>query len=104
MPFNVASLDFLPRTVLTGATTAIESRYYSQITVITDAACTATVIRVDTEPDNPTPGTIPATPGAPVVTGVNQFTVAPSTLYVQAVDWPFYVITAAGGTCRIALV
>ena len=107
MPIYVGSLDFLPQTILAGGQYALAARYYSQLSVETDAACTATVIRVDVDPMDSSrvpPGTFPPIPGAPVVSGVNQYSVLPSTLTTISVDWPFYLVQAAGGTCRVALV
>jgi len=102
MPFNISSLDFQPATITAGQQLAVRARYFASLSVETDAACTATVIRVDREPLSD--GSFPPIPGAPVVSAVNQYTVAASTLSTISVDWPYYLIQAAGGTCRVALV
>jgi len=104
MPLYVGSLDFLPVQIPAAGQLAIAARYFSQLSVETDAACTATVIRVDVDPASLAPGAYPPIPGSPVVSAVNQYTVAPSTLTTISVDWPFYLIQSAGGTCRVALV
>lgn len=69
-----------------------DARALKNITVITDAGCTATVSRVDT-----------ANANAHTAGATNQFTVAPTTRTVTPLDWPFYRVSAAGGTCRVAL-
>lgn len=104
MAITPSSLDFPPQTVATAGSLAVAARYYASLTVITDAACTATIIRVDVDPASLPPGTLPPIPGSPVVTAANQTTVASSTLFTMPVDWPFYIVQAAGGTCRVGLV
>lgn len=63
------------------------------LTVITEAGATATVSRVDDEFASE------HTTGA-----TNQFTVAASTRTVTAIDWPHYLVSVAGGSCRVASV
>jgi hypothetical protein len=62
-------------------------------TVITGAGATATVSRVDDEYASE------HTSGA-----ANQFSVAASTRTVTPLDWPHYLVSVAGGSCRVATV
>lgn len=64
-----------------------------RITVITGTGATATVSRVDSfDADAHTTGS------------ENQFTVAANTRQVTDADWPFYRVSSAGGTTRVAYV
>lgn len=73
--------------------TVIDARGMSQLTIITGSGATATYSRVDTHSASAhTTGT------------QNGDTVAATTKLVIPVDWPFYRISVAGGTCRIGLV
>lgn len=64
-----------------------------RLTVIAGAGATVTVSRVDDQ------NAVAHTVGAE-----NQFTVAAATLLVTEVDWPYYRISVAGGSCRVAMV
>ena len=70
-----------------------DARAMVRITIITAAGATATVSRVDTD------GASAHTTGSE-----NQFTVAANTHRAEDVSWPFYRISVAGGTCRVAMV
>lgn len=65
----------------------------ARITVITGAGCTATVSRVDS-----------STASAHTTGTQNSFTVAPTTATVTPVDWPYFRVSAAGGSCRVGVV
>lgn len=82
-----------PRVLGDGEAYVIDARALRQLTVITGAGCTATVSRVDT-PDA----------GAHTTGAENAFTVAATTKTTTAVDWPFYRISAAGGSLRWATI
>lgn len=83
----------LPRVLGDGAVEVFDARGMAQLTVITGAGCTVTVSRVDTnDATEHTTGT------------ENQFSVAASTRTATAVDWPFYRVSASGGTARAAMV
>ena len=63
------------------------------LTVITAAGATATVSRVDS-----------VDASAHTAGATNQFTIAATTRIVTPVDWPFYRVSVAGGSCRVALI
>ena len=66
----------------------LDARGYANFTIITGAGATATVARVDNDGDAATTGT------------ENVFTVAANTRTVTPVDWAWYRIVVAGGSCR----
>ena len=69
-----------------------DARGMAVLTVITGTGATATVSRVDDdEAEEHTTGT------------ENAFTVAAETRTVTQVDWPFYLVSVADGSCRVAL-
>jgi hypothetical protein len=79
-----------------GDVVCVDARGMATLTVITAAGATATVSRIDewereAVVDDHTTGT------------QNQFTVAASTRTVTPVDWPFYLVSVAGGSCRVAV-
>lgn len=65
----------------------------ARITVITGAGCTATVSRVDS-----------STASAHTTGTQNSFTVAPTTATITTVDWPYYRVSASGGSCRVGII
>lgn len=80
---------------LTDGLQVVVSPDYGEInlTVITGAGATATISRVDG---------VDAT--AHTAGATNQFTVAAETRAVTPVDWPHYLVSVAGGDCRVATV
>jgi hypothetical protein len=66
---------------------------WQKLTVITGAGAVATVSRVDSN------NVTDHTPGA-----TNQFAVAAATRIITDVDWPHYLVSVAGGDCRVGLI
>ena len=81
-----------PRTLAAGTSAVIDTRNFSRITITTEAASTATVSRVNS---------VTAVANSAAV--AQNFTVAAATRGVTAVDWPFFRVTAAGGTVHVGL-
>jgi hypothetical protein len=82
-----------PVTIAAGEARIFDVRRAVRITVISGTGATATVSRVDS------PGASAHTTGTE-----NQFTVAATTKTATDVDWPFYRVSAAGGSVRVAVV
>lgn len=76
-----------------GEAVTLDARGARNITVITAVGATATFSRVDS------PGATAHTTGSE-----NQSSVVANTRTVTAVDWPFYRVSVAGGSCRVAVV
>ncbi len=79
-------------TIASGASAVIDTRGMSAITVVTGAASSATISRVDS-----------ATAGSNSPdTAANQ-NVTPGSRSVVTVDWPFFRVTASGGSVRVGM-
>lgn len=63
-----------------------------RISVITGAGATATISRVN------------GAEASEHIAGVGQYTVAAVALDSIEVDWPYYHVSVAGGTCRVAVI
>ena len=83
----------VPATVAAGASLVVDARGMNILTVITGATSTATIARVDSD-------------GASADTGdtAANTSVTTATRTSVAVHWPFYRITAATATVRVACV
>lgn len=81
-----------PTTITAGNQQTFDCNAMKNLTVIAGAGATVTVSRVDAL------NAVAHTTGAE-----NQFTVAPTTRTVTPVDWPFFLISTAGGSCRVAV-
>lgn len=82
-----------PFTVADGAQICLDASGLRLVTIIAGAGATVTVSRVDA-PD-----------ASAHTTGTqNSFTVAADTRTATTIDWPFYLISVAGGPCRVASV
>lgn len=75
-----------------GASGVIDTRGMTALTVVTSAASSATISRVDS-----------ATAGSNSGDTAANHTVTPGSRSVLTVDWPFFRITASGGSVRVGL-
>lgn len=81
------------RSLAAAASTVVDTRGMSRLTIITGTGATATVSRVDSaNASSHTTGT------------ENSQTVTANTKEVIDVDWPFYRVSSAGGATRVAAV
>lgn len=78
--------------IAAGAQVCIDACAMKNLTIIAGTGATATYSRVD-QPDASV-----HTTGAE-----NQGTVAANTKLVVAVDWPFYLVSSAGGPTRVSV-
>jgi hypothetical protein len=76
-----------------GTSFVLDARGMSIVTVITGAASTATVSRVDSDGAVADSGDVAANQSVAIATRLNI-----------TVDWPFYRVTAATGSVRLACV
>jgi hypothetical protein len=84
---------YVAKTLQDGEAIVVDCRRVVRLSVITGAGATATVSRVDSG------GATAHTTGAS-----NQFTVGASSRTTTDVDWPFYRVSVAGGSCRVGTV
>lgn len=83
----------VPATIAAGASLVVDARGMNILSVITGATSTATIARVDSD------GAVADSADAAANTSVTA-----ATKTSVAVDWPFYRITAATASVRVACV
>lgn len=81
-----------PLSIASGASAVIDTRGMSTITAVIGAATSATISHVN-----------PSTAGSNSVDAAANQNVTPGSRSVVTVDWPFFRITASGGSFRVAL-
>lgn len=80
-------------TLTTGNYCIVPAAGMANLTVVAGSGCTATIRRVDNETGDATGNSVD-----------DVGTVSASTVLTTPVDWPWYRVEAAGGSCRVALV
>lgn len=81
----------LPQVLADGTSIVIDARGGATLTIIAAGGAAVTVSRVDTA-------------AAVANTTLGDYTVAASTISQLPVDWAFYRISTAGGSCRYCVV
>jgi hypothetical protein len=80
-----------PRSLASGAAVVVDARGHSTLSIVAGAGATVTVSRVD------------SVSASAHTTGPNTFDVTAGTHSATDVDWPYYRISASGGSARYAL-
>lgn len=93
-----------PVSLADGDAVVIDARGMATLTIITGSGATATYSRVDSRPPRTAGPAATASVVPAATTGTeNGATVAATTKLAITVDWQFYRVSVAGGTCRIGL-